>query len=302
MKNFSRLAVSALALALIAGCGGGSGGGTDNPGGGGTDPGGGGDGTASYTVKPSVSGSGGSISPDKAVSVQSGATTEFTVTPNSDYSIANVGGTCGGTLSGNTYTTKPVTANCTVVASFSKTAPAGPSIANCFTVPKTVKFAWASTVVPRGVYPVQTTVGPSTFDGQAVTESITTESDGTRTYVNTDYWALKSDGVYEVGKIYSDGTIFKPESPPLLFPINMKPGDSSTYDVVYNGKVVGTNRVTLIGFETLTLGGKTFTNTCHFLMEDAAGVGVSSELWNAYGYGEIQTVTPGLTAKYNGDL
>jgi hypothetical protein len=38
------------------------------------------------------------------------------------YSISSVGGTCGGTLSGNTYTTNAIYANCTVTASFAATA------------------------------------------------------------------------------------------------------------------------------------------------------------------------------------
>ena len=462
MKNFSRLAVSALALALIAGCGGD-----------------GGDGTTSYTVTPSVSGGRGSINPDKAVSVQSGATAEFTVTPNSDYAIASVGGTCGGTLSGNTYTTKPVTANCTVVASFSQTPPADASIANCFTVPsdidfdveslvptgvpqpankpvkssvirgpfngqtarvqtvfnadgssttdywnvtssgvsrlgvaidgviypadppiiypanmqpgqyvdrpsnkrdifvgyeditlsgktfsnachiqsvsltsdgkvdpkafptdswvafgygtiknysqggvgwqytasagtpfakcfevpKTVRFAWASTVIKGGVYPVESTVGPDTFNDQAAIKSAVTEqyTDGTgatHTLVDTSYMAIKSDGIYEVGHVFSDGRTFTPTPPLFKFPLDMKPG--SSIDVVtYDG--VGINHIAFVGFETLTLGGKTFPDVCHFHITDNYG-GIPSDSWSAYGYGQIQTITQGLSAKYNGDL
>jgi Rieske Fe-S protein len=49
--------------------------------------------------------------------VDAGATAQFTVTPNSGYQIASVTG-CGGNLSGTTYTTGPITANCTVSASF----------------------------------------------------------------------------------------------------------------------------------------------------------------------------------------
>jgi len=71
----------------------------------------------SYTVTPSINGSGGAINPAAAVSVTSGASTSFQVTPNAGYT-ASVGGTCGGTLSGTTYTTNAVTANCTVVATF----------------------------------------------------------------------------------------------------------------------------------------------------------------------------------------
>ncbi len=71
-----------------------------------------------FTVTPSVSGSNGTISPSAAQTVSYNTTTAFTVTPATGYS-ALVGGTCGGTLNGNTYTTNAITANCTVVASFS---------------------------------------------------------------------------------------------------------------------------------------------------------------------------------------
>jgi hypothetical protein len=45
------------------------------------------------------------------------ATTFFTVTPNAGYQISSVTG-CGGTLVDTTYTTGPITGNCTVTASF----------------------------------------------------------------------------------------------------------------------------------------------------------------------------------------
>ncbi len=70
-----------------------------------------------YTVTPSVSGSNGTITPTTQQIVNYGATPSFTVTPNAGY-VASVGGSCGGTLSGTTYTTNPVSANCTVIASF----------------------------------------------------------------------------------------------------------------------------------------------------------------------------------------
>lgn len=99
-----------------SGSGSGSGGG-DSSGNGGSSSGSGGGQTA-YTVTPSISGIGGTISPAQAVSVASGATTTLTIKPNSGYNVASVDGTCGGTLSGNDFTTKPVTADCTVVVTF----------------------------------------------------------------------------------------------------------------------------------------------------------------------------------------
>jgi hypothetical protein len=69
-----------------------------------------------FTVTPSA-GANGSISPSNPQAVTSGATSAFTVTPNSGYS-ASVGGSCGGSLVATTYTTNAITANCTVIASF----------------------------------------------------------------------------------------------------------------------------------------------------------------------------------------
>jgi uncharacterized repeat protein (TIGR02543 family) len=69
-----------------------------------------------YTVTPSA-GSNGNITPNTPVTVNHGLTTQFTVTANEGHTAA-VGGTCGGTLTGSTYTTNAITANCTVEASF----------------------------------------------------------------------------------------------------------------------------------------------------------------------------------------
>jgi Divergent InlB B-repeat domain len=71
----------------------------------------------SFTVTPSVVGANGTITPSTPQTVTSGATSAFTVTPNSGYS-ASVGGTCGGSLVVTTYTTAAITADCTVIASF----------------------------------------------------------------------------------------------------------------------------------------------------------------------------------------
>ncbi len=68
-----------------------------------------------YAVTASA-GAGGTISPAHAT-IDHGATSSFTVTPASGYSIQNVAG-CGGTLSGSTYTTGVVTNACSVTATF----------------------------------------------------------------------------------------------------------------------------------------------------------------------------------------
>jgi len=70
----------------------------------------------SYIVTPSA-GANGSISPNTPRTVNMGTTETFTVTPNYGYT-ASVGGTCGGTLTGSTYITNSITADCTVMATF----------------------------------------------------------------------------------------------------------------------------------------------------------------------------------------
>ena len=69
-----------------------------------------------HTVTPTA-GANGSIAPSTPQTVNDGSTTVFTVTPDAHYRIADVTG-CGGSLDGNTYTTGPITADCTVTATF----------------------------------------------------------------------------------------------------------------------------------------------------------------------------------------
>ncbi len=78
--------------------------------------------TAFFTALPTftvtaAAGAGGSISPT-SVSVAQGQTTQFSVSPAAGFQIASVTG-CGGTRSGNVYTTAPITAACAVTATFS---------------------------------------------------------------------------------------------------------------------------------------------------------------------------------------
>lgn len=71
---------------------------------------------STFTVIPSA-GAGGSITPSTPQTITSGQTTTFSVTPNGGYTAA-VGGSCGGSLVGYTYTTNPITADCSVSATF----------------------------------------------------------------------------------------------------------------------------------------------------------------------------------------
>jgi outer membrane protein assembly factor BamB len=70
-----------------------------------------------HVVTPTAD-TGGSIEPDTPQTVDEDDTVSFTVTPDAHYEIAGVTG-CGGQLDGDTYTTGPITADCTVSATFS---------------------------------------------------------------------------------------------------------------------------------------------------------------------------------------
>src|SRR5690606_26848954 len=74
--------------------------------------------TFTHAVTPNA-GPNGTISPDMPQPIVPGERATFTVTPDIGYA-AVVGGTCGGMLVGNTYTTDPVTGPCTVDATFTQ--------------------------------------------------------------------------------------------------------------------------------------------------------------------------------------
>lgn len=79
-----------------------------------------------YTVTPSVSGGNGTATGGGVVGFNNTGT--VTITPNAGFfTVTPIGGTCGGSLSGTTFTTAPVTADCTVIASF--TAAITPGVA-----------------------------------------------------------------------------------------------------------------------------------------------------------------------------
>lgn len=75
-----------------------------------------------YTVTPSA-GVGGTITPATAQTVAYQATPSFQVTAQNGYTLASVGGSCGGNLSGTAFTTAPVSQDCTVQAVFNAAPP-----------------------------------------------------------------------------------------------------------------------------------------------------------------------------------
>lgn len=78
-----------------------------------------------YAITTSVSGGNGTISASQNVAWN--ATPGFTLTPGTGYMAGWVDGTCGGTLTGNSFISQAVVANCTVVAHFAPAPAAGTS-------------------------------------------------------------------------------------------------------------------------------------------------------------------------------
>jgi hypothetical protein len=172
---------------------------------------------AGYTIAASA-GTGGTINPSGSVSVTLGATKAFTVAPSTGYSIDAVSGTCGGTLSGNTYTTKAITASCTVAAAFKPipyivTASAGtggtinPSGSMTVNYGSTKSF----TLTPSANYSISSvggTCGGTPSGNTYTTKAITTSCTVQATFVvkpTTTYTVTASAGTG--GSISPSGTI-----------------------------------------------------------------------------------------------
>ena len=83
----------------------------------------------SHTVTPDVSGGHGAISPHLPQSIQHADTTTFTLQPEAGYRVADVTGSCGGTRDDLVFTTAPVMADCSVIASFMRNPNSAPVLA-----------------------------------------------------------------------------------------------------------------------------------------------------------------------------
>jgi len=167
--------------------------------------------------------------------------------------------------------------------------PTGASITACFTVPKTVNFAMTATGVPSGSVGVSRSMaGPMTYKGQTVTGQTWFYTSGSTTVTETDYWTITSNGVTLIARANIDGSV---TTGTLFYPSNMSPGQVAIRD--------DNHRFTLVGFETVSLAGKTFSNTCHIRHVD-----VAAEMWYAPGYGIVKEIisSSGMTIQYNGDL
>ena len=141
-----------------------------------------------FTVTPTAS-VGGSISPSEPIVVTTGGTPRFAVTPDHGYEIKDVSGTCGVERSGNTFSTKPVTADCTVDAYFEK-------------IPEpTVTFSVGDggSVEPGGPQTVRA--------GSYLAFSIFPQPGQRVDSISGCGVAVRAGGEYKVGPVFSDCTL-----------------------------------------------------------------------------------------------
>ncbi len=157
--------------------------------------------TVYHTVTPEA-GTGGSLTPSTAQIVAHGNTTSFTVASESGYTIDGVSG-CGGNLSGNTYDTGEITADCTVTAIFiqntytvTPTAGTGgtlsPNTAQTIVHGNTTSF----TVAPESGYSIASVTGcnGSLVDTTYTTGEITANCTVTATFSQNSYTVTPSAG------------------------------------------------------------------------------------------------------------
>ncbi len=190
-----------------------------------------------YSVTPSVTGSG-TISPSTAVTVLSGATTSFTVTASPGFS-ASVGGTCGGSLVGDTYTTNVITGNCTVDATFTQitytiTPSAGANGTISPSTPQTVNASSAQvfTVTPDAGY--SASVG-GTCGGALVGTTYTTNAVSANCTVDATFVALPTFTVTPV--VTGSGTVSPAAAQTVLqnATVVFTPTPAVGYSVVMSG-------------------------------------------------------------------
>ncbi len=222
----------------------------------------------SHTVTPSAGPNGG-ISPNTPQTVNYGSSVSFTMTPDTGYHVSSVTG-CGGSLSGNTFTTGAITADCTVSASFSVntysvTPWAGlngsisPDTAQIVDYNGTVQF----TVIPDAGYAISSVTGCGgtlagyTYTTAPVTTSCTVTASFSLMPPTADFSAVPLAGPAPLTVDFTDSSSNNPTSWSWTFGDG---GASTLQNPVYTYQNAGTYTVSLTASNTGGSGTKTAAN------------------------------------------
>ena len=156
-----------------------------------------------FVVTP-IAGPHGAISPNTPQTVDGGSSATFTLSADAGYHIDAVGGTCGGDLAGDTFTTDPVAADCSVEASFAIDAPTAITVISGTPQTTAVNSVFANPLVVRvsnaagiGVPDVAVTFdAPSEGAGAVLPAMALTDADGV---ASVTVAANTTIGTYTVG-------------------------------------------------------------------------------------------------------
>ena len=156
-----------------------------------------------FTITPTVSGSGGTISPSTAQTVNYGSNLTFTFTPNSGYGISNLAVDGSGVTVANSYTFSNITTNHTIQVTFGK----------LYTVDVVVAGTDYGTASPTG--------NQSVISGQSLTITFTanTGCNGT-VYVNNQ--AVATSSPYTLTNVTSDMTVYMVFSKAVMYADNIQ--------------------------------------------------------------------------------
>ncbi len=252
-----------------------------------------------YNVTPSVGTGSGTISPSNVQVVNYDSNKAFTLTPSTGYSIGTTTGTCGGTLSGSTYTTGAITANCTVIANFTQmTGTLTPATISCTILSGastcTVNLNWSITN-PIGTPTAITATGMTNVN---VTTTLTSPQSGTATGLVVPYpgrtFYLYNDAIQLDSSVATatcaanttwNGTICSPNQEALTVtpagtgtgtvtssPAGISCGADCSQSYNYNTAVVLTATPTTGSTFTGWTGACTGTGTCSLTMTAAKAV------------------------------
>lgn len=182
------------------------------------------------------------------------------------------------------------------------TPAAAPSFASCFDV--TAGVAYTMTDPDAGGVSDGVLMLKESFEGTVRSATVELQN-ATSVRSSANYWSQESNGIRFWGDVSYDGagtaelkTVF---SDGFLLPLNMQAGQSA--DLSYNatstylsGSQAGETETSALheswtfeGFETLTLGGKTFTNVCKIKSSSIpVGEDGPTTLWVAKGFGTVR--------------
>jgi|GEM_PF-2183063 len=205
--------------------------------------------------------------------------------------------------------------NALIQANHSNSGSASGSIAACFSANSRVNYAVTSTGAPADDI-IRRTVEPTTYNGEAVMGVTDFYSTRNPDY-SIGYYGIANGIVYHRAQVYDSGEVLTYASDDLVTALlDMQP--SQYFDQRYAQNMSSwfilperERRTTFVGYETIVLAGKTFSNVCRFHSHDFQVNFISSyvdqELWFAPGYGLIKMTTETSllgngSYQYDGDL